>query len=353
MEEPSDKDALTRVVDLDDPWGVATYDRLDWHYDSALAAGQPPEHAFTHIGFYVAWIIRHDLHNPKVFPASHVAAVKSGEMTGSDLADDIDTRLWPGDMTTEGRAFSDARYAVYLAEYETVFADLPDYAVVDEPANYARIAPVIDSLYAAWVAEGRPKPPPDEAATPDRPMRDPSAGLDFSPDMSREQIEAVMNEMASQLGGVIDSPPTPEQMPHAAPDLEGLLPRDITTPPLDVSSVWASQWGSSLVNRALKRLGVRPKDAVVVTGMGGSGEATLTVVLYGIPGIEADRLMTEFGSAIYPPARGKWAVREVSGQTVNWATSPEFTVAFWARDGLVVHVAGRAEDVERAVPVLP
>jgi hypothetical protein len=30
---------------------MATYDRLDWHYDSAIAAGRPPENAFTHMGF--------------------------------------------------------------------------------------------------------------------------------------------------------------------------------------------------------------------------------------------------------------------------------------------------------------
>ena len=92
---------------------------------------------------------------------------------------------------------------------------------------------------------------------------------------------------------------------------------------------------------------------MIATGMGGSGEATLTVVLYGVPGIEADRLLAEFASVISLPRGGKSVVREVAGHEVTWATSPEFTVAFWARDGLVVHVAGRAEDVERAVPALP
>lgn len=332
---------------------MATYDRLDWHYDSAVAAGQPPENAFAHIGLYLAWIVRHDLHSPEVIPASHVAAVKRGEMTGSDLADDIDTKLLPLDMNAEGRAFSDARYSAYLAAYEQEFADLPDYSVTDDPANYDRIAPLIDALYAGWVADGRPQPPADEAEVPDLPHLDVSAGLDFSPDMSQEQIDAVMREMASELGGVIVTRPTPEEMPHAAPALEALLPRDITSPPLEVSSVPASQWGSSLINRALKRLDVRPRDAMIVSGLGGLGEATLSVSLYGMPGIGADRLMAEFESSIYLPPRSKWVVREVAGRTVNWATSPDFTVAFWARDEMVVHVAGRAEDVERAIPALP
>lgn len=340
---------LTPAVHLNDPSSVTTYDRLDWHLDSAIAAGQPPENAFSHIGLYLAWVIRRDLHSPKVFPASHIAAVKTGEMTGSDLSDDIDTKLSHHDLNAEGRAFSDARYATYLAEYETVFADQPDYSVTDDPANYALIAPLIDRMYAAWVAEGRPEQPPADTGTPTIP--DYSVGLTLmSPsDMSPEQIQAVMNEMAAELGGEIMLPPTPEQLPHVAPDLEALLPRDITSPPLDVSSVSASQWGSSLVNRALKRLDVRPRDAVVVTGMGGP----LIVMLYGIPGVATDRLMDEFGSAIYLPTRGTWSAREFAGRMVNWATGPEFTVAFWAQDGLVVHVAGPAEDVERAIPLLP
>jgi hypothetical protein len=332
---------------------MSTYDRLDWHYDSAVEAGQPPENAFTHIGFFLAWIIHHNMHNPKVFPASHIAAVKSGEMTGSDVSDDIDTKLWSGDMNAEGRAFGDARYATYLAEYEAAFADRSDYSVADDLENYALIAPVIDSLYASWVADGRPKPPPEEEPDPTMPMADLHAGLDISPDMSPDEIAAVIKEIATRSGGVILSPPTPDQMPHAAPDLEALIPRDLTSPPLEVSSVTASDWRSSLLNRALKRLETRPRDVAVVNGMGGSGEQVLTVTLYGVPGISADRLSAEFGSTIYLPPRAKWSGREIEGRTVNWAEGREFTVAYWVRDELVVHVAGRPADVERAVPRLP
>jgi hypothetical protein len=38
---------------------------------------------------------------------------------------------------------------------------------------------------------------------------------------------------------------------------------------------------------------------------------------------------------------------------VSWATGREFTVAYWARDGKVLHVAGEADAVERAVARLP
>jgi hypothetical protein len=324
---------------------MGSYDRLDWHYESAIEAGQAPENAFTHIGLYLAWIIRHDLHNPEVFLASHVDAVKSGEMTGSNLSDDIDTKLIPDDMSAEGRAFSDARYAAYLAEYATVFADEPDYSVVDEPANYARIAPVIDSLYASWVADGRPEAV-DE-------MPDLPAGPDFFPDMAREQIDAMIVELAESYGGLADDEPDPDVMSRLAPGLEALIPADLTDPPLRTNSVRASTWGSSLLIRALRRVEVDPNDATVVVAMGGRGSRTLTVMLYEIPNVVADRLMAEMEPAITLPPRGRWRDRQIAGRKVRWSPGTEFTVAFWARDGLVVHVAGSSEDVERAAPLLP
>ena len=84
----------------DAPW-VTLYDELDWHYDTAIEAGQPEENAFTHIGLYLAWLIRHDLHDPDLIPKQHSDALKRGEMTGSDLADDIDGKL-VGDVSDSG-----------------------------------------------------------------------------------------------------------------------------------------------------------------------------------------------------------------------------------------------------------
>jgi len=280
---------------------VATYDRLDWHYDSAIAAGQPPENAFTHIGFYLAWIIRHDFHDADVFPASHVAAVKSGEMTGSDLSDDIDTKLVPPVMNAEGQAFSDARYAKYLAEYSKMFADVPDYAVVDDPASYARVAPMIDALYAAWIAGGRPDADADAGGSTESDLFD---GPDLS-DMAREQIDAAMAELALAYDRFAEDEPDPELMSKLAPELESLIPADLTDPPMRTNSVRASAWGSSLLTRSLRRLDVDPMEATVVVAMGGRGAGSLTVMLYQIPGIAAERLLAEIESAITLPPQGR------------------------------------------------
>jgi hypothetical protein len=331
--------------------GMAVYDKLDWHFDSAVSGGQPPENAFTHIGFYLAWLIRHDLHNARYLPSEHVDAVKRGEMTGSDLADDIDTKLVGQVMNAEGRAFSDARYGTYTTEYGEAFKDFADYAVLDDEANYLRAEELLDRLYADWTAAGRPKAPPEPPFEGDIPIPT-SVSVMLPPGFAEDQLSELLAPWGDTEVTIMRLP-TEEQMPHLAPDLEALIPLDLTSPPMEVSSVRATDWGSSLLNRALKRLETKPKDAVVVTGMGGRGEDTLTVTIYGVSGITAERLLAEF-QAVFPRLPGsKWQPREVSGKGVSWASGREFTQAVWARDGLVVGVAGNPEAVEQAITRLP
>lgn len=330
---------------------MAVYDKLDWHYNSAVSAGQPSQNAFTHIGFYLAWLIRHDMHNPRFLPAEHVEAVKRGEMTGSDLADDIDTKLVAQVMNREGRAFSDARYSAYTAGYGEEFKDLPDYAVTDDQVNYGRAEELLDRLYADWIAADRPKAPPDPPFEGDFPMPT-SVSVMLPPGLSEDQLGELLAPWGDTEVTVM-RPPTEEQMPHLAPELEALIPRDLTAPPMEISSVRATDWGSSLLNRALKRLATRPMDSVVVTGMGGRGEQTLTVTIYGVPGVSAERLAKEF-QTVFPRLPGsKWQAREIAGKSVAWASGREFTQAHWTRDGQVVSVAGNAGAVERAVSRLP
>lgn len=334
-----------------DPARVAMYDKLDWHVESAVSAGQPPENAFTHIGFYLAWLIRHDLHDARFLPREHVVAVKQGEMTGSDLADDIDTKLVGQVMSAEGRAFSDARYGAYTSEYGELFKDLPDYAVIDDEPNYLRAEALLDHLYSDWVATGRPKARNEPPFEGDLPMPT-SVSVMLPPGFSEDQLEELLAHWGDTEVTVM-RPPTEERMPHLAPDLEALIPRDLTSPPIEVSSVLATEWGSSLLNRALKRLETRPEDAVVVNGMGGRGEETLTVTIYGVPGQSAERLSAQFQS-VFPRLPGsKWQPREVAGKAVSWGSGREFTQAVWARDGMVVGVAGSPEAVEDAVKRLP
>jgi hypothetical protein len=329
---------------------MAVYDKLDWHVDSAVGAGQPPENAFAHIGFYLAWLIRHDLHNARFLPAEHIDAVKRGEMTGSDLADDIDTKLVGQVMNSEGRAFSDARYGAYTTEYGEAFNDYADYAVIDDEANYQRAANLLDRLYAAWVAAGRPKAPSETPFEGDLPIPT-SVGVTLPSGFSEDQLGELLPPWGDTEVTVMG--PQTEAQPHLAPELEALIPHDLTTPPMDVWSVRATDWGSSLLNRALKRLEAKPKDAVVVTGIGGRGEQTLTVTIYGVSGVPADRLGVEF-QAVLPRLPGsKWQPREIAGKAVSWAAGREFTQAVWACAGMVIAVAGNADAVEQAIARLP
>jgi hypothetical protein len=151
------------------------------------------------------------------------------------------------------------------------------------------------------------------------------------------------------LGQPFEPPPQDERlMPHGAPELEALIPRDITSPPTALSSVSATQWGSSLLNRTLKRLGVKPRDVVVVNGVGGRGEEALMVALYGIPGVAREKLDAAFSFGLATPG-GKWQKLDVGGTLVNWATGHGLAAAYWARDGLVYHIGGREDMTKRAV----
>jgi hypothetical protein len=329
---------------------LTSYDRLDWHVDSAVEAGEPPENGFTHIGLYLAWLIRHDLHDPELFPPDHINAVKRGEMTGSDLADDIDTKLLSMEMTTEGAAFSDARYADYLDAYGEVFSDQSAYSVVDDAESYAIVEPLIDGLYQGWIDAGRPKPEPKPELDED----------DFGPTAVRVMVppdfpEEEAAELRSAFAGDDVEFTTAGDMvlPHAAPDLEEMVRTGLALPPIYLSSVLASEWGSSLLTRALKRLDIRAKDAIVASGLAGDSADVLSISLYRVPGIAADRLVSEFEAVVVKPRGAQWEVRRIAGRDVRWAANAEATISYWAVDGLVIHVGGEGEKVDKAIARLP
>lgn len=143
------------------------------------------------------------------------------------------------------------------------------------------------------------------------------------------------------------------ERPHVAVDLEALVPLDLTNPPIEMSSRTATHWGSSLLNRALKQLDVRPRDTVVATGFGGNGEQALFVMLYQVPGASAEDLGEAFATAIHRPRRAPWHLRRVGDTDVWWAEGWDsdlwFAVAYWTRDGLVFHLSGPPDHMEMAI----
>jgi hypothetical protein len=148
-----------------DDFGSEKFDDVDYHQGAAEAAGQPIEQAFTHMGLFLAWSIRHDLHDPRFFPADHVDRIKARTWTGSDIADDVDGKLVSDMFTAEGAEFASARYGAYLEAYGNTFAEMHDYGVTDDASSTSRIEPILDELYRAWIEAG--KPPPEPSALSD------------------------------------------------------------------------------------------------------------------------------------------------------------------------------------------
>jgi hypothetical protein len=337
---------------------VTTFDRLDWHLDAAVERGRPPEQAFTHIGLFLAWLVRHDLHDPAAFgsDATALEAVRSGAAPGSVLRDAVGDALTSGALSPEGDAFTAWYYPTYLDDYAVAFADQPDYGVVENDAAYARIAPTIDRRFAEWRAAGEPA-----AAGP----------VTFAGDAVAAMSEADLDEVAQELADAIaGSDEAADEFgeasgdegshdtdgngnPHDAPELEALVPREIDGIPLQITSTRVSDWQSSLLRQAVERLGVDPVDAFVALGLGGSGDDTVAVTLYAIPGVAQDRLEAEFSLPEYLGDGQRWERRTVDGKQVWWASTSDFDTAFYALGGLVVTVGASPTRVRAALELLP
>jgi hypothetical protein len=333
--------------------GPTKYDDVDYHVGPAEEAGQPPEHAFTHIGLYLAWLIRHDLHDPRTFPPEHVEAVKRGEMTGSDLADDIDSKLLSDSMTAEGAAFSDARYRAYLDECAALFSEEPDYGVAADDAAYSTVEPLLDRLYAEWIAAGRPEAEPTATSELEAQFADMIKGAEIPWDELIPNGPGIYSVEVKPDGTYELTQPEP---PHADPSLEALVPADLLDAPIKMDSGPGTGYGSSLLTRALKRLGVRPRDVTIAHGLARDGEDVFGLTLYRVPGAPAEALATVFADAIYRPRGSAWEMRRVGETDVWWAegyADPDrtiyFNIAYWTRNDLVLHVFGRPEDMEPAI----
>ena len=335
---------------------MTTFDRLDWHLDASVGRGRPPENAFTHIGLYLAWLIRHDLHDPAAIPADLVADVALGERTGSDLRDVVGDELTSELLSDDGEAFTTWYYPGYLDDYAVAFADAADYSIADDAAAYARIAPTIDRRFAEWQAAGPATAgfpltfsadeltgmTPDELDQAARELADAIAGDDHAADSFGEATGA---ETATEADG--------NGHPHEAPDLEALVPREVAGTRLQVTSARVSDWQSSLLRKAVENLGADPLDAYVALGLGGTGEDTLALTIYAIPGVPQDRLEAEFSRDEYLAEGQHWEQREVDGKTVWWSAAEEFDTAFYALGGLVITAGGSAARVRAALEILP
>jgi hypothetical protein len=89
----------------------------------------------------------------------------------------------------------------------------------------------------------------------------------------------------------------------------------------------------------------------VATALGGSGERTLAISIYRVPGIAADRLLERFASVIVRPGRAAWHDRAVDGRRVSRAEGnglPERVVSRW-RTGRATGTSSMRRDDPRTL----
>ncbi len=324
---------------------MTKYDDVDWHLDGAVEAGQPEENAFAHIGLYLSWLVQRDQVETWWLTAEDLRAAKAGEITGSDLADTTDGKLMSDFIAEDGRAFTDWYYERYLDDFALEFDDLPLYGVGDSQSAQARLHPVLDRRYAEWVSAKRPErrtqAEDQKAANSPKEFTGMMVGGLGGTDELRPEAAAALESFLTQLQKtgvtVLKAPPEP----HAAPDLESLIPPDLG-PNRAVSSTTAILWRSATLDRVLRKLDVARKDAVVVIGMAGRGDEAVTADITRFPGITEDELWDVVPTLAKQPG-AKCRMRSHGSVDVYWCSRLEFQSATWVRGDLVFRASATDE----------
>jgi hypothetical protein len=238
-----------------------------------------------------------------------------------------------------------------------------DLLAVVAAAGYILYDPQVGRLVVPMTQMAAPWPP--VWTEPIAELREALATATVGVDEQGEiDMKAFMTELAADKGWEIwqvgdPLPPEVERRTHIAPDLEALIPAGLVDSTDSPTSVRATDYGAPTVNRALKVVGVRPRDAVVVNTLGGIGQDVHTVTIFGVPGIAADALAAAFAPAIFKPRSVRWEQRDIEGRSVWWAEAKgylqgdDFTAAWWTRDGLVFWITGSPAWLVSAVTRLP
>jgi hypothetical protein len=338
---------------------MTKYDDFDFYVGEAVASGQPEDNGFTHIGFMLAWLIRRGFGNAEMFGEEIVRQIEDGGLRPNDLRDLTDGKLISDMLEPEGSAFLDSYYMPgYAADYEVEFADSPDFGVEDDPENEARIDRRIDSAYAQWVASGRPQPTADGLP-----------GMVFEIQKLLETGSPIPPDFMARLGELGIQPPPiddivfeysgPEELirnlpvlpgvtvrrvertvPHVSPELEARVAAAIGKP-MDLDSLATSEYGAATLNRTMRNLGVRGKDALLVSGIGKDGGGP-TVQVFSVAGIGRDALAPEFKRYLENRVRGKWRdcqVGDLAARSCKVTIAVPTNLLWFAIDGFVVYLA--------------
>jgi hypothetical protein len=131
--------------------------------------------------------------------------------------------------------------------------------------------------------------------------------------------------------------------------LAARVPADCWPDGAEVTTLTGTQWGDAKLNRALRGLGVRPRDVEVISGQARQGSGVLFLV-WRVPGVDAAAPAAASEAVVTKPViRRPWELSTVGDRAVRWMVGRDSTTAWWARDGLVVQVSGDPDPVPAAI----
>jgi hypothetical protein len=241
-----------------------------------------------------------------------------------------------------------------------------DLLAVVAAAGYILYDPQVGRLVVPMTQMAAPWPP--VWTEPIAELREALATAAIQPgdvdEHAKLDVKAFMTGLATEKGWEVwqvgdPVPPEFERRRHVAPELEALIPAGLVESEDPPTSVRVTDWRAPAVNRALKAVGVRPRDAVVINTLGGWRQDVHTVTIFGVAGVAAEALAAAFEPAILKPRSVRWQRRDIEGKSVWWAEAKghlqgdDFTAAWWTRDGLVVWITGQPAWLESAVARLP
>ena len=137
------------------------YDRYDWHYNGDFPSELEEEHAGTHIGMFLAWVITRNLIGDFHLNESSdwIQKVMDRKVTGRDfLFSMCDGKFWEEDLSKEGNAFAKFYYAgedgygEYLSDYENALCSNTKtlYHAEDSWDGFDSLAKIIDKRFEEW-----------------------------------------------------------------------------------------------------------------------------------------------------------------------------------------------------------
>lgn len=138
------------------------YDDAEFYFLNFESDDLPNEAGATHIGMFMAWMIRHDLvsEDLQASASTELELVKSKKITGREfLVDLCDCKLMAEDLSEDGNTFASWYYeSNYLDDYAQVFkvrgeTTMEFCSVADTWENYNQLAPVLAKRFTQWQSQ--------------------------------------------------------------------------------------------------------------------------------------------------------------------------------------------------------